>query len=103
MHKLLLFGVPARVQWVNDLACLCVGSGLIPSPLQWVKNPVLLQLWLKFDPRLGNFWHRSQLWLKCDPRLGNFHLPQVGPKKGKKKKKKVLHFCLSFYHSLFSY
>ena len=33
-------------QWVNDPAYLCGGAGLIPGfgPMQWVKDPVLLQL-----------------------------------------------------------
>ena len=34
-------GVPAVLQDVNDLACLCGGKGSIPSPVQWVKDPVL--------------------------------------------------------------
>ena len=38
--------VPAVVQWVNDSACLCGGTGLIPTLAQWVKDlVVLLQLW----------------------------------------------------------
>ena len=27
-------GVPTVVQWVNDPACLCGGTSLIPSPAQ---------------------------------------------------------------------
>ena len=27
-------------QWINDLAFLCGGTGLIPGPLQWVKDMV---------------------------------------------------------------
>ena len=60
-------GVPTLVQWVNELACL-YGIGSIPGPLQWVKDPVLPQMWLGFD-----------LW----PR--NFHLLQVLPKKQKQR------------------
>ena len=45
-------GIPAVAQWVNDLACLCKGAGLIPSPAQRVKDLALPQL-----------WPRSQLWL----------------------------------------
>ena len=59
-------------QWVNNLACLCGGAGLIPSLVQWVKNLALPQL-----------WHRSQLWLKFDPWPGNFHM-LWWPKKKKK-------------------
>ena len=39
------------------------GTGLIPSPAQWVKDLVLLQLWLEFDPWPGNF-HMLQVWPK---------------------------------------
>ena len=63
-------GVPAVVQWVNDPACLCGGTGLIPSLAQWVKDAVLLQL-----------WHRPQPRLRFDPWPGNFHMPWVHPKK----------------------
>ena len=31
-------------QRVNDLACLCGVTGLIPGLAQWVKDPVLLQV-----------------------------------------------------------
>ena len=49
-------GLSAMVQWVNDLACLCGGPGLIPGQEQWIKDTALLQL-----------WHRLQLWLGFDP------------------------------------
>ena len=42
-----LCGVSTLVQWVSDLTCLCGGTGLIPSPAQWVKDLVLLQLWCR--------------------------------------------------------
>ena len=58
-------GVPAVVQWVNDLACLCGGTGSIPGLAQWVKDPVLLQL-----------WHSLQLWLGFDPWPRYFHMLQ---------------------------
>ena len=35
------------VQWINDPACLCEGTTLIPGPAQWVKDPVLRQLWFR--------------------------------------------------------
>ena len=54
---------------VNDPAYLCGGTGSIPGPVQWLKDPAMLQLWC-----------RLQLWL----RLGNFHMPQVQLKKMKK-------------------
>ena len=37
-------GVPAVTQWAHDSACFYGGTGLIPDPGQWVKDPVLLQL-----------------------------------------------------------
>ena len=49
---------------------------MIPSPVQWVKDSVLLQLWC-----------RLQLWFRFDPWLGNCHMPLVWPKKKKEKKK----------------
>ena len=48
--------------------------GLIPGPLQWVKDLALPQLWC-----------RSQMWLGFNHWLGNFQMPQVWPKKKKKK------------------
>ena len=40
------YGVPAVVQWVNDLASLCGGTSLILGPKQWVKKDLALpQLW----------------------------------------------------------
>lgn len=50
-------GVVAVVaQWVNDLACVCGGAGLIPSPELWVKDLALQQPWC-----------RLQLWLGLKP------------------------------------
>ena len=72
-------GVPTVVWWFNYLACLCGGACSIPSPVGWVKDPALLQL-----------WHRSQLWFRFDPWPRNFHMPQLWQKKKKKKKKKRL-------------
>ena len=42
--------------------------GSFPSPVQWIKDPALPQLWLKFNP-----WP------------GNFHMPWVRLKKKKKR------------------
>ena len=54
-------GVVAVVaQWVNDLACLCGSASSIPSPAQWIRDLVLLQLWQRL--RLGlrfNPWPRN--------------------------------------------
>ena len=64
------------VQWVNNPACLYGGTGLIPGPVQWLKDLALLQLWLRFS-----------LW------PGNFHLLWVWPKKkknGEEKEEDVL-------------
>lgn len=49
------------------------GTGLIPSPAEWVKYPPLLQLWLTFS-----------LW----PR--NFHMLRVWPKRNKNAKKIII-------------
>lgn len=50
-------GVPTVVQWDQ----WCFGNadiaGSIPGPVQWVKDPVLLQLWLRSQPQL-----RSDPW-----------------------------------------
>ena len=32
------YTVLIMAQWVNDLACLCGGAGLIPSSEQWIKE-----------------------------------------------------------------
>ena len=42
-----VLGVPAVVQWLNDLFGLCGGTGSIPGLGQWVKDPGLLQLELQ--------------------------------------------------------
>jgi len=60
-------------RWVNDLASLSGGTGLIPCPLQWVRDPALLPLWCK-----------SKLWLGFDPWPGNFHVPRAPLKKKRK-------------------
>ena len=60
-------------QWVNDLACLCGGIGLIPGLVSYVKDLVFLQLWC-----------RSQHWFRFDPWPGNFHVPWGQLKKKKK-------------------
>ena len=52
--------------------------GSIPGPAQWVKDPVLVQRWLGFDPWPGNFhmWPkkkkremRMKIWL-LTPHMG---------------------------------
>ena len=49
--------------WVNDLACLFSGTSSIPSLVQWIKDPVWLQL-----------RHSLQLQLGFTPWPGNFHV-----------------------------
>ena len=60
------------VQWVEDLVLSLWLHGFEPptttTPMQWVKDQELLQL-----------WQRSQLWLRFDPWPRNFHMPQVQP------------------------
>ena len=68
-------GIPAVAQWVNDPACHCGGTSSIFLLAQWIKDPVLLQLWC-----------RSQLWLRVSLWPENFHML-----KKKKKKKKGKH------------
>ena len=68
-------GVFTVAQWVNNLACLCDGKGLIPCLVHQVKDPELLQL-----------WHRPQLWLGFDPWSREF--PYVVDETKKEKKKK---------------
>ena len=53
-------------QCVNDPACLCGGTGWIPSLEQWVKDVALLQVWC-----------RSQLWLIFNPWSRNFQMPRL--------------------------
>ena len=40
-----ILGVPAVVQQVKDLTCLCGKVGLIPSPAQEVKDPTFAWIW----------------------------------------------------------
>ena len=53
--------------------CFCIDCGLIPGPVLWVKDSVLLQL-----------WHRLQLQLGFVPWPGNFHMLKRWPKMKKK-------------------
>ena len=64
------------LSWLRIEHCLCGGMSLIPSWAQWVKDPVLLQLWC-----------RSQMWLGLDPWPRNFHMPWAWPKRKTKTKK----------------
>ena len=34
----IILGIPAVVQWVKDLACLCGSISSVPSLVQWVKG-----------------------------------------------------------------
>ena len=56
LKKIVIEDITSVVQWVNDPACLCSVASSIPGPVQWVKDLVLLQLWLR--------WH---LWFRFDP------------------------------------
>ena len=63
-------GVPAVEQWVNNLACLSGLAGSVPSPAQWIKDLILPQLPLRFNPWPGNFY-MPHLWLKEKKNLKN--------------------------------
>ena len=69
--KTLAFSTMA--QWVDDPARHCGDAGLIPSPVWWVKDPALSQL-----------WNSLQMWLGFSPWLGNFHMLYLS-EKGKAK------------------
>ena len=58
-------------QWVKDpkLSLQWHRLGSISCPMQWVTDPVLLQLWCT-----------SQLWLRFSPWPGNFHVLWVWQK-----------------------
>ena len=60
-------------QWVKDLALSLGSMGLIPGPVQWGKDVVLLQLWCGL-----------QLQLRFDPWPGHFHMSQVQHRQTKK-------------------
>ena len=69
--------------FLNDREMNIEGFGLkfsifehprVPTVVQWVKDPALLQL-----------WHRWQLWLGFDPWLGNIHILWVQLKNKNKK------------------
>ena len=68
-----ILGIPAVVQWVKDLE-------LSLQPLGSLAQHSGVN-----DPELPQLWYRSQLWLGFDPWAGNFRMPQVQPKKKKKK------------------
>ena len=66
--------------------CVTIGSvaslqrwdtGSIPSPAQWVKDPVLPQL-----------WHRSPLWFGSEPWPGNSKCREAAKTKQNKTKQK---------------
>ena len=65
-------------QWVKNWHCLCHGVGLIPGPVQQVKDPALLQL-----------WHKWKLRLRFNPQPRNFYMPWVQPQGRKKDKKRM--------------
>ena len=45
--------VPAMAQWINDLAHLSGIASSIPSPAQWVKDPLLLPPWCTLQIQFG--------------------------------------------------
>ena len=73
-HLLKNNAIKKKKRWSSHYGTAGKGSstvssyGSFPSPVQWIKDPALPQLWLKFNP-----WP------------GNFHMPWVRLKKKKKK------------------
>ena len=62
-----------RCSMLKIRRCLCGSLDSMPSPVQWIEDLVLPQL-----------WYRSQQWLRFSPWPGNFHVLWVQPKKKKK-------------------
>ena len=73
---------------------LCRDTGLISGPVQWVKDLVLLQLWLGFRPWPRNF---HMLWVQPLGKKKKKEGKKERKKKRKKrrKKKKRRHICPS--------
>ena len=67
------------VPGINDPAHLCGIAGLIPGPVQWVKDLVL--------PQLQHLW---QMGLGFNPWPRNFHMPRVPMEEKEEKEKNVL-------------
>ena len=82
------WGVPTMASKLRIRYCLCGSLGSIPGTVQWLKNPVLPQLWC-----------RLQLWLGFDPWPRVFHISHVQQKKKKKSLKSQLWASSTFFLS----
>ena len=83
------WGVPTMASKLRIRYCLCGSLGSIPGTVQWLKNPVLPQLWC-----------RLQLWLGFDPWPRVFHISHV---QQKKKKKKVFEITTMGFFNIFPF
>ena len=77
------------VQQVKCLVWSLGSAGLIPGPVQWIKDLALLQLWC-----------RLQLWSDSTPSPGISICRGSGKKKKKKKRQISVNHLFSLYASL---
>ena len=65
-------GGPLWLSGLRTRCCLCEEAGLSPGLTQWVRDPVLLQVWPGHGCGVG-----LQPQLRFNPWPGDFHMPQV--------------------------